>query len=174
MCRSGLARWECYRCSYEVEGDNPPEECPNCRYSVTFWINNPVEKPMTLKDFVRKKILTLDGKDTALEAARLMRERDTENVLVTVDGVPTGMVTENDILTKVAAKDMPASSVPLSKIMTPLVTATSDTLVTEALKVMATRHIKRLVVTEGGRPIGIVSHRSILGGSFRAKGEADD
>ncbi len=158
-----MARWECYRCSYVVETENPPDECPSCNYSVSFWISQPQERKLTLKDFVRRNLLKLDGDESVSQAAKLMREHDTENVLVTIDGELAGMVTERDILTKVAAEDLLASQVPLRKVMTSLVTAPSETPVTDALKMMAARHIRRLIVTEGGHPIGVVSHRSILG-----------
>ncbi len=164
--------WECYRCSYSFEGENPPEECPNCHYSVTFWLSHD-ERELTLKDFVRTRVLKLDSDQSVWDAAKLMRENDTENVLVTVNGEPVGMMTEKDIVYKVAAEDLPASKILLRKVMSsPLVLAPSDTPITEALKMMAERHIRRLIVTEGGRPIGIVSHRSIVGGSFRLKDQS--
>lgn len=170
-----MARWECYRCSYEVDTENPPEECPNCHYSVSFWLSHADEaRVLTLSDFVRRDLLRLDGNESVWEAAKFMRANDTENVLVLIDGVPTGMVTEKDILNRVAAEDMQASKVLLRKIMsTPFFSAPSETPVNEALKMMAARHIRRLVVTEGGEPIGIVSHRSILGGSFRSASQRD-
>ena len=42
---------------------------------------------------------------------------------------------------------------------------------------MAKHHIRRLLVTSEGRPVGMVSQRSILGGSFRVakdSSEAED
>ena len=171
-----MKKWECYRCSYTTEAENPPEECPNCHYSVTFWLGLAEKKEPTLKDFVRRNILKLDDNESALVAARLMKENDTENILVTVDGEPVGMVTERDILYKVAAEDLPASRVLLKDIMTsPLVFASADIPVNEGLRLMAKRHIRRVIVTEGGKAIGIVSHRSILGGSFRlSKDQTED
>ncbi|MDA4122875.1 MAG: CBS domain-containing protein [Thaumarchaeota archaeon] len=169
-----MAIWECYRCSHKVEMENPPDECPNCHYSVSFWISHVEEKPPTLGDFVRRDLLKLDGNESVWDAAKMMKEHDTENVIVTINGEPTGMVTERDILYKVAAEDLPASKVLLRKVMsTPLITVPSDTPVTDGLKIMAERHIRRLIITEGGKPIGIVSHRSILGGSFRATHASD-
>jgi len=54
----------------------------------------------------------------------------------------------------------------------------SDTPITEALRLMAKHHIRRLLVTEGGKPVGMVSQRSILGGSFRfakdPEGDSED
>lgn len=168
-----LGRWQCYRCSYIVEGDNAPEECPNCHYSISFWVEQADERPQTLKDYVRTNLVRMDGDESAWNAAKVMKERDTENILITVDGKVSGMVTERDIVNKIAAEDLNASKVTLSKIMSAtLVTAPSDTSVAEGLRIMAAHHIRRLVVTENGNPIGVVSHRSILGGSFRATGDA--
>ncbi len=167
-----MGRWQCYRCSYIVEGENAPEECPSCHYSISFWIEQAEEKPQTLKDYVRTNLVRMDGNESAWNAAKIMKERDTENVLVTIDGKPTGMVTERDIVNMVAAEDLNASKVTLRQIMSQsLVTAPSDTSVAEGLRIMAAHHIRRLVVTENGTPIGVVSHRSILGGSFRATGD---
>jgi CBS domain-containing protein len=164
-----LGKWECYRCSYVSEGDNPPEECPNCHYSVTFWIESVEERQLTVKDFVRSNLLKLDAASSVLDAARLMRENDAGSVLVTVGGEHVGIVTERDILYKIAAEDLPASSVPLRSVMSTTVFSTrSDTPIREALKLMAKHHIRRLlVVTEDGKPMGMVSQRSIVGGSFR-------
>src|SRR5579864_9011139 len=101
-----MTEWECYRCSYSVEAENPPEECPNCHYSVTFWLSHVQEQPLTLKDFVRTNVLKLDAHQSAWDAAKLMKENDTENVLVTVDGELVGIVTEKDVVYKVAAEDL--------------------------------------------------------------------
>jgi CBS domain-containing protein len=172
-----LGKWECYRCSYVTEAENPPEECPSCHYSVTFWIGHVDDKqeekqqqqpPLTVKNFVRTNLLKLDINESAWHAARLMRENDAGSVLITVSGVPMGIVTERDILYKIAAEDLLASNVLLKKVMsTTIFSTTSDTPITDALKMMAKHHIRRLLVTEDGKPIGMVSQRSILGGSFR-------
>jgi CBS domain-containing protein len=169
-----LGKWECYRCSYVAEAENPPEECPNCHYSVTFWIGHAEENqeekqaPLTVKNFVRANLLKLDINESAWHAARLMKENDAGSVLITVGGAPVGIVTERDILYKIAAEDVLASKVSLKKLMSTTIHSTAaDTPITEALKMMAKYHIRRLLVTEDGKPIGMVSQRSILGGSFR-------
>jgi CBS domain-containing protein len=173
-----LGKWECYRCSYVTEGDNPPDECPNCHYSVSFWIQHEEQAPLTVRDFVRTNVLRVDANDSAWDAARMMKEYDAGSVLVTFNGRPVGIVTERDILYKIAAEDLPASKVMLKKVMsTPVVSVASDTPLTEAMKLMAKHHIRRLLVTEDSKPIGMISQRSIVGGSFRAvpsDGVADD
>jgi len=163
-----MEKWECYRCSYVIEQENPPEECPNCHYSVTFWIGHVDENQLTVRNFVRANLLKLEANNSVLEAAKLMKENDAGSVLVTKNGETAGIVTERDVLYKLAADDLPASKTLLKDIMsTTIVSTASDTPITEALKLMAKHHIRRLVVTERGKPIGMVSQRSILGGSFR-------
>lgn len=163
-----MEKWECYRCSYITESESPPDECPNCHHSATFWIGHVEESQLTLKDFVRSGLLRLEAGDSALNAARLMKEHDAGSVLVTVNGETVGIVTERDILYRLAATDLLPSKTPLKEIMSSTVfTAASDTSINEALKIMAKHHIRRLLVTEDGKPIGMVSQRSILGGTFR-------
>lgn len=163
-----MEKWECYRCSYVLESENPPEECPNCHYSVTFWIGHVEESQLTVRNFVRTGLLKLDSSKSVFDAAKLMREHDAGSVLVTINGDPAGIVTERDVLYKVAGSDLIASKTPLREVMSPTIfSTTSDTPITEALRMMAKHHIRRLLVTEGGKPIGMVSQRSILGGSFR-------
>jgi CBS domain-containing protein len=163
-----MEKWECYRCSYVIEQENPPDECPSCHYSTTFWIGHVEENQLTVKNFVRTKLLKLEANNSVLEAAKLMKENDAGSILVTINGETAGIVTERDVLYKVAAADLPSSKTLLKDVMsTTIVSTTSDTPITEALKLMAKHHIRRLLVTEGGKPIGMVSQRSILGGSFR-------
>ncbi len=173
-----MAKWECYRCSSIIEAASPPEECPFCHYSLTFWIEHVEKEPMTVRNFVRTNILKIDANQSAWEAAMMMRDNDAGSVIVTVNGQPYGIVTERDIMYKIAAEDLPASKVLLKKIMTsPIISVTADTSTTEAVKLMAKHHIRRLLVTENGKPIGMLSQRSLVGGSFRvvkATGENEE
>ncbi len=164
-----MVKWECYRCNYIFEGDSPPEECPSCHYALTFWLEHTEQKPLSVKDFVRPSILKIDVNESTWEAAKVMRDRDATSIVVTVGNQPAGIVTEKDILYKIAAEDLPASKVMLKKIMSsPIVTIPSDASLTDAIKLMAKHHIRRLLVTQNGNVVGMLSQRSIIGGSFRA------
>jgi CBS domain-containing protein len=157
-----------------IESQSPPEECPSCHYSVTFWIGHVEESQLTVKDFLRSNLLKLEASRSVLDAAKLMRENDAGSILVTINGETAGIVTERDVLYKLAASDLSASKTPVKDIMSPTIFSTSsDTLITEALKLMAMHHIRRLLVTEGGKPVGMVSQRSILGGSFRVAKDSE-
>src|SRR3989442_2975960 len=160
---STMAKWECYRCSSVSEGNSTPEECPSCHYSLTFWIEHVEERPSTVRSFVKTDPVTIDTNESAYGAARMMRENGEGNVLITVKGAPVGIVTERDILNKVAAEDLPASKVLVRKIMSsPLITVTADTLLSEAIRLMAKHHIRTLVVTVNRELIGLLKQRAII------------
>jgi CBS domain-containing protein len=164
-----LAKWECYRCHYVFEGDATPDECPNCHYSLTFWLEHAEEKVATVRNFVKTDVLIVDANSSVLEAARGMREKGVGNCLVSINGAPVGIVTERDMLNRIAAENLLASSIPVRKVMTsPLVTITADTSLSEAIKLMAKHHIRALFVTDDGKPMGLLNMRAIVGDQFRA------
>lgn len=161
-------KWECYRCGHIFEGDKTPDECPNCHYSLTFWLEHAEPIPNTVRNFVKTDPLTIDANRTVLEAAQMMRERKAGNILVNINGQTVGIVTERDILNRIAADDLLPSSIPVRKIMTsPMITITADTPLPEAVKLMAKHRIRTLFVTDGGKPLGLLNMRSIVGDQFK-------
>ena len=170
-----LSKWECYRCSYIFEGESPPEECPRCHYSLTFWLESVEQKQPTVGDFMRPGIIKIEANQSAWEAATMMKENDTTSIIVTINDKPSGIVTERDILYKIAAEDLPASKVLLKKIMShPIISISSTASLTDAIKLMARHHIRRLLVVDDGKAVGMLGQRSIVGGSFRAaKGDEE-
>jgi signal-transduction protein with cAMP-binding, CBS, and nucleotidyltransferase domain len=161
-------KWECYRCSYVFEGDKTPEECPNCHYSLTFWLEHAEVNVATVRNFVKTDPLIIDADESVLEAAKQMKDNGVGNVLVSVRGELKGIVTERDILNRVAADNLLPSAVLVRKIMTsPMITITADTPLAEAVKLMAKYKIRTLFVTENGKPLGILNMRSIVGDQFK-------
>jgi signal-transduction protein with cAMP-binding, CBS, and nucleotidyltransferase domain len=161
-------KWECYRCSYIFEGERTPDECPNCHYSLTFWIEHAEQKVVTVRNFVKTDPLSIEADNTVLDAAKAMRERGVGNILISIGGEYVGIVTERDILNRIAADNILPSSVVVRKIMTsPMISVTADTPLAEAMRLMAKHKIRTLYVTDEGRPFGLLNMRSIVGDQFR-------
>ena len=145
-----------------------PDECPNCHYSLTFWLEASEPRVTTVRNFVNTDPLTIDANESVLKAARKMRERGAGNILVLTNGEAKGILTERDILNRIAADDLLPSSIPVRKIMTsPLISVSADTSLPEAVKLMAKHRIRTLFVTDGGKPLGLLNMRSIVGDQFR-------
>src|SRR5437870_13703763 len=108
--------------------------------------------------------VTIHGDAPAKTAAGLMREKDIGSLVVVDTGKPMGIVTERDLVTKVAAEDKQPSRVLVRDIMTsPVVAVHPHEEVAEAAKLMAERKIRRLPVVKEGKLIGIRSEERRVG-----------
>jgi len=163
-----MTKWECYRCGHVFEGENTPDECPECHYSLTFWIEASEAKAPSVRNFVKKDPLMIDANESVLKAAQMMREKKAGNILILIKGEPKGILTERDVLNRIAADDLLASSIPVRKIMTsPMISIEADAPLSEGVKLMAKHGIRTVFVTDHGRPLGILNMRSIVGDQFK-------
>jgi CBS domain-containing protein len=110
-----------------------------------------------------KEVMTTDpltvGVDATLEdAAKSMENSGCGCVLVEHGGKIVGIVTERDIVRRVAAKGLRLRITRVRAIMSsPLIVIGPDATVEEALRVMANRHVRRLPVVAENELEGIVS-----------------
>lgn len=112
----------------------------------------------SVRDVMTPDPVTVDITASAVDAARLMRERDVGAVIVLEDGAVGGIVTDRDITVRAVAEGTDPSAVRLGEICTPSPTTISpDTTVDEALEIMQAEAIRRLPVVENDQPVGIVS-----------------
>jgi diguanylate cyclase (GGDEF)-like protein len=113
----------------------------------------------------RRPLVTVATDATAAEVAATMSEHNVGCVLVTNPGTPgvAGIVSERDMLTKVAALNLNPASVPVSTIMsTSVVTCEITTPITVAEQLMAEHRIRHLPVTEKNIPVTMLSSRDII------------
>ena len=163
-----MKRWECYRCGHIFEGDTTPDECPNCHYSLTFWLEAAEPSVITVRNFVKTDPLMVDANESVLKAAQMMREKKAGNIIVLINGQPKGILTERDILNRIAADDLLSSKVLVRKIMSsPMISVEADDPLPEAVKLMAKHGIRTLFVTDKGKPLGLLNMRSIVGDQFK-------
>lgn len=107
--------------------------------------------------------VTIRADETAEVAAGLMRDKEIGSLIVLEAGKPMGIVTERDIVTKIAAADKQPSRVLVRDIMTsPVVAVHPHEEVAEAARVMSQRKIRRLPVVQDGKLVGIITENDIL------------
>ena len=101
--------------------------------------------------------------DTALDAARLMREHDISAVVVLDDdGILAGIVTERDFARRVVAEDGKGSAMRLSEVMSANpATVAPESSPYDALEMMRKLHVRHLPVVEAGRVVGMISMRDL-------------
>jgi CBS domain-containing protein len=101
---------------------------------------------------------TVDGGDTIVDAARVMRDADIGDVVVMEDGQVSGIVTDRDIVVRAIAEGRDADSTSVGDVCTTGVeTVAPDASVDDALRIMREHDIRRLPVAKSGRPVGIIS-----------------
>lgn len=117
-----------------------------------------------VEDLMSSPVITINDTDTALTATKLMKKHGIGCVVV-VDktGKPLGLMTERDVVRRVAALDLLPSKVKASKSMTkPASTVDATANVTDAATKMRQLKIRRLVVVQGGKLTGIITSNDIV------------
>jgi CBS domain-containing protein len=111
----------------------------------------------------RRELITVDEGGSVLEAARLMVQNNRGSVLATRSGEPVGILTERDILKKVVAKSLDPSTTKVKDVMTsPPITVDYNMPLREAIDLMVRKGLRRMLVTQNDRIVGIFTMRDIL------------
>lgn len=106
---------------------------------------------------------TIASERTVLEAAQTMAEKEIGSLFVTQAEEIVGIVTETDLVRKVIADHLPASSTSIKSVMNyPLVQIDIDSTVRDASRLMAKERIRHLAVTEENKVVGLVSLRDLI------------
>lgn len=111
-----------------------------------------------------RSVITAKETDTAADAAKLMTKHNIGCVLVSdKKGETIGIITERDIVQRIAAKNLVPSKITVGEAMSkPVVTIKSGATITDAAKLMNQRKIRRLAVIEDGKLMGILTMKDIL------------
>ena len=120
---------------------------------------------LEVRDVMTNPAITEDEDALVAKLARDMKLSGIGSVVITKEDKPVGIVTDRDIVIKVIMKGRNANKVKVKEIMTaPLMTIESDASLRSACKLIVENSIRRLLVTEDGELVGIVSLRNILTG----------
>jgi len=105
---------------------------------------------MKVEDVMHSNVVTIDGKYTARQAAKMMDYRGVSSLVVVSKKKLSGIITEKDLCTRVVAKGMNPENVKVEEIMTqPVVIVKPDSLLESAIQVMLLQGIKKLPVLGG-------------------------
>lgn len=116
------------------------------------------------KDIVEKDFLVLPKDSTVLEAAEAMKRKRHGFLLTGTTAKPEGMVTEWDIVEKVVAEGKSPSKVRLEEIMTrDLISVDARQGIAAVARLMSGSGVRRILVTEKGEVIGIITSKTVLG-----------
>jgi len=114
--------------------------------------------------YMDKDVLILSQKTQTREAARMLRRYETDDIIVTNEkNLPVGIVTDEDIISKVGDVTVYAEDTTLKDIMsTPLITINEKATLQDALRIMRDNDIGKLpVISKKNQVVGMILQTTI-------------
>lgn len=113
---------------------------------------------MSLRWYVRPRMVVLGSDASALEAARAIESNAIGAVVVHEKGRVVGMVTDRDLAVRVLGRGLDAKTTVLGDVMTKGVSTLEPSNSTqEAIDLMRQRNVRRIPLVEAGRIVGMVT-----------------
>jgi CBS domain-containing protein len=115
-----------------------------------------------VRDIMVRNVITIPYDKTAKDVAHLLAEKEISSLVVIKDGNPIGLVTERDLARKVFTTDKKTGDVPLSEIMSKKFRWVEPmTPIEDAVQKMLNNNIRRLLVLENGKLVGIITETDL-------------
>lgn len=124
---------------------------------------NKADLTVPVMEVMSRNPVSVEPKETIDLVSKLMKDKGIGSLIVVKNGKPVGIVTEKDIVAKVVAKDAKPSEVKVKEIMSsPVKTIHPHDSIEDAAKLMAENSIRRLIVSEKKKLVGIITENDIL------------
>jgi len=117
--------------------------------------------PVTVEDFMTKKVVMIEASRTIAEAAKLLADENVGSLVVVSGGKPVGIITDRDIVVKAVAAGLPVSERVERIMSSPLITVEPQTPIMEAIQLMEKHSIRRLPVVEHGKVVGVLTSTDV-------------
>ncbi|KEQ56183.1 Inosine-5'-monophosphate dehydrogenase protein [Marine Group I thaumarchaeote SCGC AAA799-B03] len=123
-----------------------------------------------VRDIMQKNVITIEHDKTVHDAAVILKEKEISFLVIMSKGKPVGVVSERDIVQKVAVEDAKASSVQLEDVMSKKFRWVSpDTPIEEAVQKMLNNNIRRLIILDNDENLAGVITQTNLAEFLRSK-----
>ena len=107
-------------------------------------------------------LISVNPATTILQIAKMMEQGEIGAIIVKENGNPIGIITDRDFAIKIAVNNLPFDT-PVAKIMSsPLITINHDESIFSAAKIMNSKKIRKLAVSENDKIIGIITSTDIV------------
>jgi signal-transduction protein with cAMP-binding, CBS, and nucleotidyltransferase domain len=122
-----------------------------------------LEKFPSVVSDIMKKLITVEGSKSVKEASEIMLENRIGSIVVTEKGSPVGIVTKSDLLERVIVNYKDPRECKIGEIMSsPLIFIDMKTPILDAMRELRQRKVRRLLVSDGEKIVGIVSEYDMI------------
>jgi CBS domain-containing protein len=119
-----------------------------------------------VKNIMTKDIVSVESTAIVHEALLLMTAKNIGSVAVTEGGKLVGILTERDVLKKCCPQQQCTTMKAKDIMSSPLITIDENAAIGQAADLMASKKIRRLLVTTGGKIQGILTERDVMRGTL--------
>ena len=117
-----------------------------------------------IRDIMEKNVITIEHDKTALDAARLISEKDISFLVIMKNSIPVGVLSESDFVKRLAVNDKKASTVIISEIMSSNFRwVEPETEIEDAIQKMVNSNIRRLVILNDDKLVGVITQTDLTG-----------
>lgn len=115
------------------------------------------------RDIMHADVLTVEPATSALDCARRMATARKGYAVLIQGGQLQGIVTEWDFLAKVVAQGADPAATAVSAIASsPVLSCDADTPTHEVIERMAKQEVRRMVVIQQGRVVGMITSKDVI------------
>lgn len=117
-----------------------------------------------LRELVNEELVTCEPDAKISDVAKMMSEENVGCVLVTEDDMPTGIITDRDIVVRCIAKNIDVDDCTVEQVMSEAVeTVREDEGIFDCIQKMHKHGVRRIpVVDTDGKAIGVISFGDLL------------
>ncbi len=115
-----------------------------------------------ITSYMHRLFVILDENMSVASAVKQMQSHNADTIIVLRGNIPTGIVTDSDIIDKVVMRGEDSDEVFLKSIMSaPLITISPKGTVQQALQLMRLNQIKRIPVADASLILGVVTQQAL-------------
>lgn len=115
-----------------------------------------------VRDIMEKNVITIEHDKSALDASILLRDKEISFVVITKNDEPIGLVSERDIVRKIAAVDKKSSEISIEELMSKKFRSVeSQDDIEMAIQKMLNNNIRRLLVLDNEKLVGVITQTDL-------------
>ena len=115
-----------------------------------------------IEDIMTKTLIAVNPLTTVFQVAKMMEQGRIGAIIVQENKIPTGIITDRDFATKIAAEKLSLDTT-VEKIMShPLISINHTESILAAAELMSSKKIRKLAVSNNGSIVGIITSTDLV------------
>ena len=121
-----------------------------------------VKFPTVVSD-IMKELICIESKAIVVDAAKIMIEKEIGSIIVTENGIPTGIISRTDLIARIIVVNLDPNKLTTKQIMSsPLLSIGKNSTILEAMRYISAHDVHQILIKDDDKLIGIVSEGDLI------------